>query len=265
MITLAAALLMGCGERTKLPNNQDGAPPQDSLVPQKDGGGPKKDACAYPANGCHSNADCKQGHECVGCGADPCCPMCAVCYGSCQPKTPGACSSSKDCLEGSYCHFDNGSCGKHAGMCKPRPSGCYALYKPVCGCDGKTYGNDCMAWSKGISIAYLGACSAKKCQDLFNDYKAAVAKAKICCPMCNSIQCQKKVKHQLVCGCNTYVQITNTAQLQLMDQLKKDWTNLDCAKSWACPGVACPAVNGASCVPDAVGSGTCKDLSTTPP
>jgi hypothetical protein len=258
-LIVGLGLLGACGQRNRLPSQQDGAPDDGIILTDAR----KKDACVRPPNGCHSSSDCKQGYECDGCGADPCCPMCAVCYGTCRPKTPGACSSSKDCLDGSYCHFESG-CGAHAGQCKPRPGGCYAVYKPVCGCDDKTYGNDCTAWSKGVSISYTGACSKNKCKDLFIEYKGEVQKAKVCCPMCNTPQCLKKIKHQLACGCTTYVH-ASTVALQKMALLEKEWDNLGCAKSWACPGVPCAAVSGASCVPDAVGSGTCQDLSTTPP
>ena len=30
-----------------------------------------------------------------------------------------------------------------SGVCRPRPQGCTADCPGVCGCDGKTYGNDC--------------------------------------------------------------------------------------------------------------------------
>ena len=121
-----------------------------------------------------------------------------------------------------------------------------------------------MAWSKGVSIAYSGACK-DKCKDLFNNYALAVQKAKVCCLMCNSIQCQKQVKHQLVCGCSTFVQATNTAALQQMALYQKEWNALGCAKNWACTGTPGPVVNGSTCKSDRVGSGVCVDLSTTPP
>ncbi len=64
-------------------------------------------------------------------------------------------------VEGDYCRIFPGDCtslADAAGICSPKPQMCTMQYDPICGCDGKTYGNACTAASQGASIASQGAC-----------------------------------------------------------------------------------------------------------
>jgi len=39
-----------------------------------------------------------------------------------------------------------------------KEAACYLIYAPVCGCDGETYSNDCIAQTNGLLSFEEGAC-----------------------------------------------------------------------------------------------------------
>jgi len=64
------------------------------------------------------------------------------------------------CQEGLYCAMEAGRCtvADDAGTCRKSPEVCTEQYEPVCGCDGKTYGNTCMAARGGAKVDKPGEC-----------------------------------------------------------------------------------------------------------
>lgn len=66
------------------------------------------------------------------------------------------------CGDGLACMFtEEAQCGlaDAPGKClKTGPFVCPEVILPICGCDGNTYKNECVAAEKGVSVAAQGKC-----------------------------------------------------------------------------------------------------------
>jgi len=69
------------------------------------------------------------------------------------------CGGGATCASGSFCHRPEGACaGDPPGICTPNPASCPATVDPVCGCNGTTYTNACVADAAGVTVAVHGPC-----------------------------------------------------------------------------------------------------------
>lgn len=73
---------------------------------------------------------------------------------ACGGDTGGTCPS-----EG-FCKGATGACAAgSAGTCADKPKDCPVIKIPVCGCDGQTYDNSCLADAFGVTVNHTGACT----------------------------------------------------------------------------------------------------------
>ncbi|HVN02237.1 MAG TPA: Kazal-type serine protease inhibitor domain-containing protein [Caulobacteraceae bacterium] len=65
------------------------------------------------------------------------------------------------CSRGEYCKLSPRMChvSDAMGVCQREPRICPQIFQPVCGCNGRTYPNACIAASNGVSVAHTGRCS----------------------------------------------------------------------------------------------------------
>jgi hypothetical protein len=127
------------------------------------------------------------------------------------------------CPTGQFCEYPQGQCSSIAdgtGVCEVLTQVCIQIHQPVCGCDGKTYGNDCIRRGAGVSKLHDGECSGtgKMCGGIAGfacdngqfcdltpgDCGTIADGAGTCAATGTGIACDKV--YRPVCGCdgNTY-------------------------------------------------------------
>ena len=71
---------------------------------------------------------------------------------------PIVCVDHEDCpSKSTFCLKKDGDC-KGKGICSEKEILCNPVIIPVCGCDGKTYNNQCEAHAVGINVDFDGEC-----------------------------------------------------------------------------------------------------------
>ena len=65
------------------------------------------------------------------------------------------------CDAGLFCQKKAGTCSiiDMSGTCARVPKFCTRIYRPVCGCDHKTYSNDCERQAAMVSKLHNGKCT----------------------------------------------------------------------------------------------------------
>lgn len=87
----------------------------------------------------------------------------------CPPREQGDFCGTRGnqmyCAIGEYCHYEVGDiCGRAdaPGSCRAVGSPvCPEIYQPVCGCDDRTYSNECFATAAGVSVLHASSCEPR--------------------------------------------------------------------------------------------------------
>ena len=128
--------------------------------------------------------------------------------GPCISPVAG-CADNSECGEEEYCHRETGACNDR-GECMTMPTDCNSVNDPVCGCDGQTYYNSCIAASEGMSITSTGECDLdNQCrhnsdcaEDEYCAWDAGICSAIGYCTARKTVTDCAGVPPSLVCGCN---------------------------------------------------------------
>ena len=84
------------------------------------------------------------------------------------------------CNSALWCQRVAGQCTATdaAGTCDKAPAFCMQIHRPVCGCNGKTYPNDCKRQKAKVQLSHVGACPKEPTESKAKEPKAKKSKAK---------------------------------------------------------------------------------------
>jgi hypothetical protein len=141
---------------------------------------PDEQACQFPVGQCNTAdlaGNCvtvpstcpERGPQVCGCNGITYANECELLKAGVREAKQGACGATeqpKDCKsdtecteKNSFCEWRAGTCSdKLPGRCTARPEICPQSLNPVCGCDNKSYPNDCLRQAAGVSLKVTGEC-----------------------------------------------------------------------------------------------------------